>query len=355
MKLINQYLCSAVLKSTLIVTCLLLGLLGFILFVGEFSDLGKGDYGIWQALLNILMQLPAQLVAFFPVVALLGSMLGLSNLASNHELVAIRACGYSILQILWQIFKVFFILVILVFVLGETLAPKLTEYASNEKGRYISQGKAISVGSSAWFREGNSFIFVERALTPKELKGIYQYDFDDANKLISALTAVRAKEDSKGQWWLEEVKETRFSLSKLTSSTIWRKPWKEEPPIYLLTRKRQELDEQGILSLYQLIQAKKSHHLTSTIEELIFWRRFMLPITTVVMLLLALPFVFGNLRQSSIGAKLVAGIAIGFGYYMLNDLIVPLCMLYQLPPLLTVVTPPLLFLLLAFALIRRST
>jgi lipopolysaccharide export system permease protein len=332
-----------------------LGLISFILFVGEFSDLGKGDYGIWQALLNILMQLPAQLVAFFPVVALLGAMLGLSTLASNHELVAIRACGYSILQIIWQIFKVFFLLVLLVFILGESLAPKLTEYASNEKGRYISQGKAISVGAGAWFREGNSFIFIERALTTKSLKGIFQYEFNEHNELIRALTASGASRDNENHWWLENVKETSFNEKTLTSTNVEKKKWQEEPPIYLLTRKRKELDQQGIASLYQLIQLKKSHHLNSTVEELIFWRRFMLPVTTVVMLLLALPFVFGGLRQSSIGAKLVAGVAIGFGYYMLNDLMVPLSMLYQLPPLMTVLTPPLLFLVLAIILIRKST
>jgi lipopolysaccharide export system permease protein len=125
--------------------------------------------------------------------------------------------------------------------------------------------------------------------------------------------------------------------------------------MYLLTKTKNEQDEQSIHSLYQLIKVKKAHHLSTRIEELLLWRRLMLPITTAVMLLLAIPFVFGSLRDSSMGAKLMAGVAIGFSYYMLNDLVVPLSLLYQLPPMLTVIMPSFIFTLIAVYLIKKAS
>lgn len=353
MKLIDGYIIKSVFKSTLVVALFLLALMSFILFVGEFSDIGKNDYGIWQALFNVFLQLPGQLIAFFPIIALIGTLMGLSQLASHQELMVIRASGYSVSKIIIQVFKVFFLLLFLVILLSETLIPNLSEYARTYKGHKISGGKAISVGNGAWFRQDNRFIFVNKAATDKHLLGIYQYDFNAKNVLKAALSAKSASYEN-GAWQLKDVALSHFKKHQVLTEKLKTMPWQIDPPIYLMRMKKNTLDEQSSLALYRLIQVKKAHHLSTNIEDLIFWRRMMLPVTTSIMLLLAIPFVFGHLRQSTMGAKLLAGIAIGFGFYMLNDLMVPLSMLYQLPVLITALAPALLFLLLALYLIQRN-
>ena len=71
------------------------------------------------------------------------------------------------------------------------------------------------------------------------------------------------------------------------------------------------------------------------------------------MMLLAIPFVFGPLRSSSMGAKLLAGISVGFGFHLLNRFFVPISAVLHWPPLLAALAPTVLFALFSLYLMRQ--
>ncbi len=50
--------------------------------------------------------------------------------------------------------------------------------------------------------------------------------------------------------------------------------------------------------------------------EITFWRKVFQPISMAVMMLLAISFIFGPLRSSTMGAKIVIGILAGFVFYV---------------------------------------
>lgn len=52
--------------------------------------------------------------------------------------------------------------------------------------------------------------------------------------------------------------------------------------------------------------------------EITFWRKVFQPISMAVMMLLAISFIFGPLRSSTMGAKIVIGILAGFVFYVAN-------------------------------------
>ncbi|HDL3484076.1 TPA: LptF/LptG family permease, partial [Mannheimia haemolytica] len=52
--------------------------------------------------------------------------------------------------------------------------------------------------------------------------------------------------------------------------------------------------------------------------EITFWRKVFQPISMAVMMLLAISFIFGPLRSSTMGAKIVIGIVAGFMFYVAN-------------------------------------
>ena len=67
---------------------------------------------------------------------------------------------------------------------------------------------------------------------------------------------------------------------------------------------------------------------------------------------LAVPFVFGSLRTKPIGFRILIGVMMGFGFYMLNEFIGPFSLLYQIPPFLAAASPLLLFALLNILLLK---
>jgi lipopolysaccharide export system permease protein len=71
------------------------------------------------------------------------------------------------------------------------------------------------------------------------------------------------------------------------------------------------------------------------------------------MLALALPFAYLKVRAGSIGIKVFGGIMLGMGFQLFNSLFSNVGLLGSWPAPITALVPPLLFLFLALAGLRR--
>ena len=65
MLLIDRYIAKTVISAVVLVICMLTGLQVFMLFVNELGDIGKGDYGVVQAFIFVLMTMPYQVYLFY--------------------------------------------------------------------------------------------------------------------------------------------------------------------------------------------------------------------------------------------------------------------------------------------------
>ena len=162
MMLLDRYIARSIAWSSVFVTLILLTLFVFVDFIGELRYVGKGDYGALQALIYVVLTLPELMYQLFPVLALLGTLVGLALLANHGELVAIRAAGVSLWRILGSVSMVGSVFVVLSFALGEWLAPKSDVVAEQYKSRLQSGVESFKKTQSGyWLRDGNSFIYVE--------------------------------------------------------------------------------------------------------------------------------------------------------------------------------------------------
>jgi lipopolysaccharide export system permease protein len=107
------------------------------------------------------------------------------------------------------------------------------------------------------------------------------------------------------------------------------------------------------LDLYQYIQHLRRNHQDTARYQLVFWNKVLLPAATGVMILLAVPFVFGQMRSGGMGQKVFVGIMIGLVFNALNRGFGYMGLLYGLPTFLAAVLPVAIFLLLALYLLRR--
>ena len=80
----------------------------------------------------------------------------------------------------------------------------------------------------------------------------------------------------------------------------------------------------------------------------------MQPITVAVMLLVALSFIFGPLRSVSMGARIMMGVVTGIIFFVCNEVLGSLSLVYQFPPIIGAMAPSLLFVSVAWYFISKK-
>lgn len=352
MNILDRYIAKTVLGSIGLVTLMLVGLQIFILFVDQLNDLGRVDYGITQAAFFVLLQMPYQVYLFFPMASLLGCLIGLGILANHSELVVMRASGMSIGQITMAVLKASIVLIVLVTALGETVIPYLSHYANDYKTAAVSGGQTLRTSKGSWLRYGNDFISVGLILPNNILNNIYQFRFDNHHHLKMSRFIAEARYTPTG-WVAYNVQQTDFEADKTKTQTVASLPWDVSVKPKILTISSIEPDEMTLKELNRYIREQKRNHQNVHNYQFAFLQRIIQPFTTMVMMILSIPFIFGPLRSTTMGSKLLVGAAVGFSFNILSRFFGPLSTVFQLPPELAALGPTFIFALLGLYLMKR--
>ncbi|NKB46653.1 MAG: LPS export ABC transporter permease LptG [Legionellales bacterium] len=351
-KLIDYYIGNTVISSILLITLMLAGLQIFVLFVLELGDLGQGSYGVTQALMYILSQLPHQIYLFFPVACLLGSLMGLGVLAANSELIVIRTAGVSVGQVVVSVLKSSLILIIAVTALTEWFSPGLLNNAEVRKVVAKSGGQAIKTATGSWMRDQNNFIYVGQVQTDGLLLNVMQFTFNEQQQLVLSRYAEKAVLTDE-QWTLYQVRQSVIHPDQIQAQTLDQLTWEVRLNSQVLQVGLTEPEAMSIGQLWHYVNEQKRNRLQVNDAEFVLYKRLFQPLASCVMLLLAIPFIFGPLRSSTVGARFLTGCMMGFGFYMLDKFFGPVSLVYQVPPLLAALTPTLLFSVIGVWMMRR--
>lgn len=350
--ILDRYIGQTVLSSIGLVTLMLAGLQLFILFVDQLDNLGKVDYGFWQASVFVLLQLPYQVYLFFPMASLLGSLIGLGLLANHSELVVMRAAGMSIGQITWAVLKAALLVVLLITLVGETLVPRMSLYANDYKTSALSGGQALRTAQGVWLRYGNDFISIGEVLPDYILRDIYQFSFDSDHHLKLA-RAIKEANFVDQAWVAHDVRQTEFTQDHIRATTFTTLAWDVPLKPQTVQSAIIEPDEMTLSELNRFLREQSRSNQNVHIYKLAFWQRIIQPLTTMVMMVLAIPFIFGPLRSSTMGSKLLVGATVGFSFHILNRFFGPVSTVFQWPPELAAVGPTVLFAFIGLFLMRR--
>lgn len=342
MKLLDRYLAATVLHSIGIVLLAAVGLEFFIMIVAELHDIGRHAYGIGQALLYVVLNMPEHLYQIFPMAGLIGMLMGLGLLANHSELIIMRQAGLSFINITWRTLKTLIVLIIALAIMGEVIAPKASNFSEAYKNKYLHGSDEQNIGTDVWIKDQNSYLHIGTIDQQHLLHNLSWYAFDAQQQLIQFSTADLGQYQQ-GQWHVSNVATTILHADRVTAQhadqAIW--PFNLAPEVL-----KNSIQKPSNLSLRELQASLRFHRNAHTANEplqLAFWKRVFQPLASLVMMLLAIPFIFGPLRSASQSLRLVAGIAAGFGFYYCNQLLSPVVLLLQLPPILGASLPSLLF------------
>jgi lipopolysaccharide export system permease protein len=341
MKLVDRYIMKTVGGSLALVLFILTGLQIFISFVNQLGDLGKGDFGIVQAILFVGLDAPYQVYLFFPMASLLGCLIGLGVMGGHHELVILRASGMSIGQITLAVFKMSIVVILCMTILGEMLLPKMVFKAHSSKVQAMQGGNLLQTSKGVWLHIGPDILMIGKIVSPNELQQIEQFHFDKNRRLVF-VRRIQSLNQKEGQWRASSWEQTNLFENRTTIEQKNDAPWDVTLDPRILNVTQHEPNEMTFLELHQFLAIQKLTQQNVRNFELGYWQRIVLPFTTLVMMLLAIPFVFGPLRSSGMGVKLMYGSVVGFGFFMLNRFFGSLSQIYQFSTLLAAIGPTVL-------------
>jgi lipopolysaccharide export system permease protein len=254
-----------------------------------------------------------------------------------------RASGVSIGDITWSVVKAAIVMIVFVTIIGEFVAPKIEALGAQMKAVAMAQTVGFKALGGVWLRDDASFIHIGSVDSNHEISDVTRFVINRKHVLLSADYAAKG-ELINGHWILKNVQSSLFSPQQVTQTVTAQLPLNVVFDPTLVQTGRISIDQQSIAELYESISQ----------YAFAFWQRVIQPFTTVVMICLGIPFIFGSLRSASMGLRLLTGVIIGFTFYMLNQFFGPFAMVYQIPPIAAAVTPTVLFAIACVILLRRS-
>jgi lipopolysaccharide export system permease protein len=271
-------------------------------------------------------------------------LMGLGVLANHSELIVLRQAGLSFLNITGRAFKTLIILVILLAIVGELIAPKASAFANQYKDQHahsISDSNE-NLSTDVWVKDQQNFLHIGQIDRNQVLHNIAWYQFNDQQQL-QQFSFAQTGRYQQGAWQVSQVKTTMLGTTRIQTANADSASWPFNLAPQVL---HNSVQKPSSLSLRELNASLRFHRKAKTTNEplqLAFWKRIFQPFASLVMMLLAVPFIFGPLRSVSQSLRLVTGIAAGFGFYYCNQLLSPVVLLLQLPAFLGASLPSVLF------------
>lgn len=391
MRLLDRYIGVSVISSILIVTSILLALFTFMGFFEELDDIGQGQYDAHQAILYVLLGIPSLMYQLMPMATLLGCIIGLGVLANNSELIVIRSAGVSLTRIAWSVIKVGLLVVAVLIVIGEWVAPRSLETAQNLRANAKSNNLRIGSEEGMWAKDGLTMINAKRLLPGDRLGQLSVYRLDEQYRVVELLEAEYAAYRD-GQWTLHNVTSStvvKEPMSNTNNSKIGNNnnsndnntegdntntnnalnnpfagkivtteqhkvmPWDTTISPDLIDLVSVKPETLSVWGLYQYTQYLRKNGLSVGRFEQTLWSKFTTPLITMLMVLLAIPLVFGSMRTVSISQRIFVGVLIGVGFNILNRLTNYAGLVYELNTALYMLTPIVVAAIFTFFMYKR--
>jgi lipopolysaccharide export system permease protein len=273
--------------------------------------------------------LPIIFVQVAPVVCLLATLYTFGRLNHNNEIIAMRSAGLSLFQIIKVVIIFGCLISICVFLVNDKFVPQSLSLTENikeemEKGSKKVQAKEQeTINNLSMYGMHNRLYFISR-FTPltKTMEGITILEHDEKQNLTKKIVANKGIYRH-GLWRfyqsitynLDKRGQIKGEPQYLEEETM---TIPETPEDFLSQRQRP--DFMTIAELEDYIWKLSKSGATTTIRnfKVDLYQRFTMPLTSVIIIILGLPFSLMMKKRATGLSSLGVSIMVGFVYYVLN-------------------------------------
>ncbi|MEP7600532.1 LptF/LptG family permease, partial [Acinetobacter baumannii] len=187
---------------------------------------------------------------------------------------------------------------------------------------------------------GQRFIYIDYANSQGNLRDIQVVDFNKDYHLQSLINAEQGKFIQDGQWTLQKASQMDILTdgnSILNNHDQQSLGLALQPKyVHMVTLDPEDLSPSQLISFMRYMdeysQVPKTY-------QLAFWQKVASPFSLITLVLVACSFIFGPLRQQSMGFRLVIALFIGLGFYYLQDFLGYASLVYAPSPAWFVLMP----------------
>jgi lipopolysaccharide export system permease protein len=329
MIILERYLIKSSLTFIGVALLLLAGMETIFALIAELEDMRQA-YGFLQVAIFVGLTLPRRIYEFLPVSVLIGTLFSLGQMAQNSELVVMRASAFSVFRIVGAVLKAGLVFALCGLLLSEFVVPYSQQVAQSYRALKQGDGTVLRVRQGNWQKEGNQLIHVAALAPNGNLYGVTRIQFDDQQQLQSITYSAEAQfhraveenqeVDGRDFWLLKNNLSTRLTPEKIDKQQEETATWFSQLTPEAMAMVIMEPEFLSISGLHRYTQFLQWQQLRYQPYLLAFWKKVLQPIASLVMVLLAISFIFGPLRSVTMGFRIVMGLIAGMGFYYLQDL-----------------------------------
>ncbi len=364
MRILDRY----ILKSVLNIFFLCLFTFFFLyIIIDLFSHLDvilQNKIGPETIKLYYLTFLPAIFIQISPFACLLATLYTFAKLNQDNEIIAMRSSGLSIFQITKTAVIFGFIVSIFVFWVNDKIAPayrlenlKIKEQMENDNKKPKTKNTQILRNLTIYGSKNRLFYVNKFDPIRKTMEGIIILEHDVKQNIIRKIVANRG--EYKNNLWefyqcityiFDENGQLLSDPQFLEEETM---PFIETPEEF--TSQKQSTDFMSLAQIEDYIWRLSKSGATAIIRNLKvdYYQRFTLPLTSLIIILIGIPFSFKMHRKSTGMSSFGISLILGFVYYVLTAVSINLGKAGILAPLLSVSVSHFIMLLLSTYLIGK--
>jgi lipopolysaccharide export system permease protein len=334
---LNSYIGRTVAGAIIMVLFVIVGLDLLSELIDELKEV-RGDYTFVALLQYVGLTSPGSFYDYLPFAALVGCLAGLGSLASSSELIVMRAAGVSTRQLVFAVIKPTLAITLLGLVVAEYVAPVSQQIAESQRAVALQKTHSIHSRHGMWHREGQQFMHFNAVQPNGVLFGVSIFSFDQERQLERNIFAERAYYVD-GKWTLETVKVVDLGPKGATYEFVTELPWDTGLSPELLNILVLDPKDLSISGLWRYAQYLNKQGLNAGDYELAFWNKLLQPLTIMGMVLVAISFIFGPLRNVTMGFRVFIGVMVGIVFRTLQDILGSSSMVYGFDPIYASLVP----------------
>lgn len=349
------YLARLFVTRTLAVLLMLVLVLMALDLLGESGKIlavpGNGQGELWH---YVSLRVPLLIQRFLPFSALLGTLIVFTSLNQSSEVIAMKAAGLSAHQILAPLVVASLGISAAAFAFNEGVAVNaartVNAWSDND---YRPIRSSNGVLSNVWVLSDDDLVharIVSGRGASLQLQGVSIYD-RSAGELQQVINAERATQ-VKGGWRLEDARTYSAGMNFVRRQKELLALPGITPDRFTLAKVKP--DERNFMDLKQDIRDLEAAGRPSEEARAGLWHKFSGPLSVVLMPLLAAIAAFGLARSGQVLLRAAAGMALGFAYFVIDNLSLALGNVGAYPAWLAAWAPFFLFLLIGEAVLVRS-
>ncbi|HWU02109.1 MAG TPA: LPS export ABC transporter permease LptG [Novosphingobium sp.] len=313
---------------------------------------GNGEAQIWH---YVGLRAPQLVARFLPYSVLLATLFTFFPLNQNSEVIAMRAAGLSAHQILAPLLATAMIVSGVSFAFNELVVTQSTARLKAWQGAGWGEVPADSTTRANVYLLDGPNILVADAISGSDnaiaMAGVTWYARDARGMITTRLRSAHARYAKPG-WQLEAPEQ--FDVASTTTRRL--------PDTVVargITPRQVEIsnvdaDQLNIMQLSRAIRSlRASGHRTAELDGK-WWHKISGPLSALLMPLLGSVAAFGLARSGQLFIRAVIGMALGFAYFVVDNMALALGNFGGYPPLIAAWAPFFLFLAVGEAVLVRT-